>query len=145
MTLEAANPVYTAMVLQILDYCDIVWHEPSKGNDNMVKRLQRRAVRIVYSSTGVELSTDEIITKLGWEPLNECSEAHVLSLVKKCVRNNVPSYLQDYFKLCDCQIHNNMYNTRNGENLILGKVNLKCTQQSFFYKGARIFKSFSNS
>ena len=30
-----------------------------------------------------ELPTDEIIIKLGWEPLNERREAHFLSLVKK--------------------------------------------------------------
>ena len=27
LTLEAANRVYAATVLPILDYCDIVWHE----------------------------------------------------------------------------------------------------------------------
>ena len=30
---EAANRVYAAMVLPILDYCDIVWHESGQGND----------------------------------------------------------------------------------------------------------------
>ena len=57
----------------------------------MVERLQRRARRRIYSSTVAELPTVEIITELGWEPLNERREAHVLSLVKKCIRNNVPT------------------------------------------------------
>ena len=56
----------------------------------MVERLQRRAERIIYSATGEELPTIEIITKLGWEPLNERREAHFLSLIKKCIRNDVP-------------------------------------------------------
>ena len=72
------------------DYWDIVWHESGKGNDNMFEHLQRRAAIIIYSATVVELPTDEIITKLGWEPLNERREAHFLSLVKKCIRNDVP-------------------------------------------------------
>ena len=80
--------VNNAILENITDYCDIVWHESGKGNDNMVERLQRRATRIIYSSTVAELPTIEIITKLGWEPLNERREAHVLSLVKKCIRNN---------------------------------------------------------
>ena len=63
-----------------------VWHELGKGNDNMVERLQRRAARIIYSSTVAV----EIITKLGWEPFKELREAHLLSLVKKCIRNDVP-------------------------------------------------------
>ena len=33
LTLEAANRVYAAMVLPILDYSDIVWHESGQGND----------------------------------------------------------------------------------------------------------------
>ena len=56
----------------------------------MFEHLQRRAAIIIYSATVVELPTDEIITKLGWEPLNERREAHFLSLVKKCIRNDVP-------------------------------------------------------
>ena len=79
----------------------------------MVKRLQRSAARIVYSSFGAELSTDEIIIKLGWEPLNERREAHVLSLVKICIRNDAPSYLRNYFKLRNFHIPS--YNTRNSE------------------------------
>ena len=109
----------------------------------MVKRLQRSAARIVYSSFGAELSTDEIIIKLGWESLNERREAHVLSLVKICIRNDAPSYLRNYFKLRNFHIPS--YNTRNSENLILVKVNFKCTQQSFFYKGARNFNNFNKS
>ena len=71
----------------------------------MVERLQRRAARIVYSSSGAELSTDEIIIKLGWKPLNERREAHVLSLVKLCIRNDAPSYLRNYFKLRNFHFH----------------------------------------
>ena len=66
----------------------------------MVERLYRRTARKVYSSTAAELymSTDEIVTILGWEPLTKRREAHVVSLVRKCIKNDVPSYLQNYFK-----------------------------------------------
>jgi len=120
LTLEAANRVYAAMILPILDYCDIVWHESGQGNDKVVERLQRRAARIVYSSNAAELSTDEIITKLGWEPLTKRREAHVVSLVsRKCIKNDVPSYFKNYCKLRNFHIHN--YNTRSRTNLFSGK------------------------
>ena len=120
LTLEAANRVYAAMILPILDYCDIVWHESGQGNDKVVERLQRRAARIVYSSNAAELSTDEIITKLGWEPLTKRREAHVVSLVsRKCIKNAVPSYFKNYCKLRNFHIHN--YNTRSRTNLFSGK------------------------
>ena len=51
LTLEAANRIYAAMVLPTLDYCDVVWQESSQGNDKVVERLQRKAARIIYSST----------------------------------------------------------------------------------------------
>ena len=54
-----------------------------------------------YFSTAEELSVVEIITNLSWEPLTKRREAHVVSLVKKklCIKNGVPSYLWNYFKL----------------------------------------------
>ena len=90
-----------------------------------------------------ELSTDEIITKLGWEPLTKRREAHVVSLVRKCIKNYVSSYLHNYFKLCNFHIHN--YNIRSRTNLFLEKENLKYKQQSFFFKGARIFNNLNKS
>ena len=145
LTLEAANRVYAVYANRVyaVYYCDIVWHQSGQGNDKVVERLQRRAARIVYSSIAAELSTDEIITKLGWEPLTKRREAHVVSLVRKCINNDVPNYFKNYFKLRNFYIHN--YNTRSRTNLFLEKVNLKCTQQSFFYKGARIFNNLNKS
>ena len=55
----------------------------------------------------------------------------------------VPSYLQNNFKLHKYHIHN--YKTRKSEILVLEKVNLKCTQQSSFYKGTTIFNNINKS
>ena len=65
LTLEAANRLYKAMVLPVLDYCDAVWHECGQGNSDKIERLQRRAARIVYFKAASKLSTDQIMTKLG--------------------------------------------------------------------------------
>ena len=43
LTLEAANRLYKAMVLPVLDYCDTVWHECGQGDSDEIERLQRRA------------------------------------------------------------------------------------------------------
>ena len=43
LTLEAANRLYKAMVLPVLDYCDAVWHECGQRNSDKMERLQRRA------------------------------------------------------------------------------------------------------
>ena len=64
---EAANRLYKAMVLPVLDYCDAVWHECGQGNSDKTEPLQRRAARIVYFKAASKLSTDQImiITGLG--------------------------------------------------------------------------------
>ena len=42
------------MVLPVLDYCDVAWHEC--GQD-------------YFKLVASKLSTDQIMTKLNWEPL----------------------------------------------------------------------------
>ena len=69
LTLEAANRLYKAMVLPVLDYCDDVWHECGQGNNDKMKGLQRQAMMIVVFKAASKLSTDQIMNKLGLEPL----------------------------------------------------------------------------
>ena len=49
------------MILPLLEYGDIVCYNCEKGNMNALQKLQRKAP---------ELSSDEIIVSLGWEPLH---------------------------------------------------------------------------
>ena len=69
LTLEAANRLYKAMVLLGLDYCDDVWHECRQGNNDKMEGLQRQAMMIVVFKAASKLSTDQIMNKLGLEPL----------------------------------------------------------------------------
>ena len=59
--------IFQFMVLPVLGYCDAVWHEFGQGT--VIERLQRRAARIIYFKVASKLSTDQIMTKLGSEPL----------------------------------------------------------------------------
>ena len=137
LTLEAANRLYKAMVLPVLDYCDVVWHECGQGNSDKIERLQRRAARIVYFKAAPNLSTDQILTKLGWEPLYFRRRTHILRFVNEYISNRVPRYLFNYFNVRNHDIHH--YKTRNNNDLFLEKVNLECTKCTFFYKGTKNF------
>ena len=66
------------MVLPVLDWCDAVWHECGQGNSDKIERLRRSAVRIVYFKAASKLSTDQIMTKLGLEPLYYKRWTHIL-------------------------------------------------------------------
>ena len=93
LTVHSANRIYRFMVLPVLDYCDIVFHECGQGNQDELEHLQRRASRIVYRNSGL-LSTNDIIDKLGWETLHQRRENHVvLKAVQKCIDNVVPNYM----------------------------------------------------
>ena len=98
---------------------------------------KRWAARIVSFKAASELSTDQIITKLGLEPNR--NRTHILRFVNECIANRVPRYLCNYFNVRNCDIHR--HKTRNKNDLILEKVNLECTKRSFFYKGAKFFNN----
>lgn len=132
LTLEAANRLYKAMVLPVPDYCDTVWHECGQGNSDKIERLQRRATRIVYSKDASKLTTDQAMTKLGWEPLYYRRRTHIFRFFNECIANRVPRYLFNYFNVRIRDIHR--YNTRNNDGLILEKVKLECTKHAFFIK-----------
>ncbi len=46
LTVESANRIYKVMVLPVLDYCDIVFHECGQGNQDELERLQREQVEL---------------------------------------------------------------------------------------------------
>ena len=81
--------------------------------------LQRRASKIVYRNSG-SLSTNDIIDKLGWKSLHQRREKHVLKVVQKCLDNEVPNYMSNYFKIRRNDIHDR--GTRHCGDLVLDKV-----------------------
>ena len=136
LTLEAPNRLYEAMVLPVLDYCDVAWHKCGQGNSDNIERLQRRAATIVYFKAAPKLPTDQILTNLGWEPYYFRRRTHMLIFVNECISNRVPRYLFNHFNVRNHDIHR--YKTRNNDDLIFEKVNLECTKRA---KGAKIFNN----
>ena len=92
------------------------------------------------STSASKLSTDQIMTKLGLEPLYYRRRTHILRFVDECFANRIPRYLSNYFNVRNRDIHR--HKTRNNNDLILEKINLECTKRAFFYKGAEIFNNF---
>ena len=94
----------------------------------------------LYFKAVSKLSTDQIMTKLGLEPLYYRRRTHILRFVDECIANRVPRYLSNYFNVRNRDIHR--HKTRSNNDLILEKINLECTKRAFFYKGAKIFNNF---
>ena len=67
------------MVLPLLEYCDVAWHDCGLENQQKIERLQRRSSRIVPKNSR-ELTSDAIIEKLGWKPFPDRRVEHIKEL-----------------------------------------------------------------
>ena len=137
LTIESANRLFKSMILPILDYCGAVFHGCGKGNEEVLERLQRRGGRIVLNTA--HLSTEQMVTSLGWDTLTRRRENHIVNLVEKCLKGTAPSYFSEYFQLKRHNIHD--YDIRNKNKLVIDRVKLVSTKRAFFYKGADIFNN----
>ena len=136
-SIESANRLFKSMILPILDYCGAVFHGCGKGNEEVLERLQRRGGRIVLNTA--HLSTEQMVTSLGWDTLTRRRENHIVNLVEKCLKGTAPSYFSEYFQLKRHNIHD--YDIRNKNKLVIERVKLESTKRAFFYKGADIFNN----
>ena len=137
LTIESANRLFKSMILPILDYCGAVFHGCGKGNEEVLERLQRRGGRIVLNTA--HLSTEQMVTSLGWDTLTRRRENHIVNLVENCLKGTAPSYFSEYFQLKRHNIHD--YDIRNKNKLVIDRVKLESTKRAFFYKGADIFNN----
>ena len=89
LTTEASNRLYKSRILPNLEYCCAVFHGCGKGNEEELERLQRRAARTVLKT--VYLSTEDMASGLGWDPLKTRREKRIVKLVKNCLDGQAPS------------------------------------------------------
>ena len=106
------------MILPNLEYCCAVFHGCGKGIEEELERLQRRAARIVLKM--VHLSSQDMASGLGWDPLKTRREKHIVKLVKNCLDGQAPSYFSDYFRQRTYDIHD--YDTRSKDRLLIKSI-----------------------
>ena len=77
------------MVLPLLEYYDVAWHDCGLEDQQKIERLQRRASRIVPKNSR-ELTSYAIIEKLGWKPFPDRREEDInKELVNNCFKGTV--------------------------------------------------------
>ena len=113
-----------------------MFHGCGKGNEEELERLQARAARIVLK-TG-HLSTEDMASGLGWDPLKTRREKHIVKLVKNCLDGQAPSYFSDYFQQrVTYDVH--AYYIRSKHKLSIDKVTLESTKRALFSRGLPYF------
>ena len=109
--------MYNALVLPHFTYCSTVWHDGNLKHIDKLKRLQKRASRVITSS-GYESRSAETFKKLNWEPISNTVEQREQVMTYKAIHGLAPKYLTDMFALCQ----NNKYALRsNGRKVSLPK------------------------
>ena len=136
LTSHAANSIYQAHILPVLEYCDTVWAGCNKQDSDGLERLQRRAARIVMHSKDSDFS----MKTLKWETLLERRQKHILSLVNKCLKKKVPQFLMDIFKFNREIISRS---TRQSNKLRLPRVRTESAKKAFYYQGCLVYNMFN--
>ena len=105
LPLKTLDQMYKALVRSHLDYCDVIFHEPSKVNQPplgmTLTALMQEVERIQYQAalavTGAWKGSSrmKLYEELGWESLSDRRLSRRILQVHKIVNNNTPSYLKE--------------------------------------------------
>ena len=76
------------------------------------------------------LSTEQMVTSLGWDTLTRRRENHIVKLVEKCLTGTAPSYFSNYFQL---KRHDIDYDVRNKNKVVIDRVKLESTERVGFF------------
>ena len=102
--------MFNALVLPHFTYCSNVWSDGSCSHIEKLKKLQKRAARVITGST-YEIRSTEIFEKLGWERIEIILKKREHIMTFKALRGDTPRYLSDLF----VPSHNDMYQLRSND------------------------------
>ena len=134
LTVDAANKVYTATILPLLDYCDIAWSSIGKTACARLDKLQERVSKLILPQSR------EPLKHLKWLPLAKRRDMHTTTMTFRCMSGKVPVSFKQYFKRNSCP-----YELRtNKNNLMIPRVNTEIARGSFYYSGAKLYNNLPN-
>ena len=136
---------YRAMVAPLYEYGCIIWGDISKHIANRITTLQKYAGKIILDIKNPrEINSTELFKKLNWLPFSDRITFLRATLMLKCFNNAAPSYLSDKFhKVRD--LHNIYTRQATADSLSLPKFKLAKAQNSFSFKGAKLWNSLTIS
>ena len=97
LPVDAANKVYTATILPLLDYCDIAWSSIGKTTCARLDKLQERASKLILPQSR------EPLKHLKWLPLAKRWDMHTTTMTFRCMSGKVPVSFKQYFKRNSCR------------------------------------------
>ena len=101
--------MYTALVRTDLDYCDVIYHVPSKQDqlgvvlNSQMETAEKVQYQVALAVTGAwqGSSRSKLHEELGWESLSDRHCRCILQIPK--ILNNTPSYFQNFLVVVELQ------------------------------------------
>ena len=89
---KTLNSIYIAFIRPKLEYANVIWHDCSQADSDLLEGLQLDAARIV---TGAKKGTshDRLYLEVGWQTLSERREIAQLIQFHKMINQDTPDYL----------------------------------------------------
>ena len=120
--------LYNCLVLPHFDYCSTVWSNRYQFQTNKLKKVQKRAARIITNKP-FETPSIELFQSLNWMPLENRFEFNRVTTIFKCLHNLTPNYL------CEClkypsEVHDHFTRKTNNGELYMPKFITDCYKYS---------------
>ena len=132
---NTALNLYNALILPIIDYCDITYSTGCNKYITKVQRLMLKGGKIVLNVPFDTTSTD-VLHKLKWLTSKERTNYHKCILMFKCLNDMSPNYLSSQFENVS-----HGYETRQSSHLKIKKCKTNMGQRSFVYCGANLWNN----
>ena len=131
--------LYHSYILSAFGYCPLIWMFCGKSCNELINRVQRKSLRIIYNDYNSDYDT---LLKYGnHHKIHDINNRKLLIEVYKCLNKLNPSFLNGLFKPKSVS-----HDLRNRKLLIIPNTN---TQQyglkSLSYRGSMIWNSNNNS
>ena len=127
LTYVASLAFYNCLLLSLMDYCCVVWSNLSKGNLNRIRRLQKKAARLMLDRESKAPSLP-LFLELGWLPIQ-----NRIKLTRSAFLNGLsPRYISDLIQWSFSKIHHiGMRGVK--RNLKLPKANSNSDKRTFAF------------
>ena len=137
---ETLQTLYTGIVEPHFGYCCSVWGCAGSSEINQLRKLQKRAARIITNSS-FDAPSRSLIEKLGWKTVDQLISSESKTMVFKSLNELAPQYLCDLFTRKSLYSSYSLRNT--GTDLRLPMKRSRNGQKCFSHRGAKLWNSLS--
>ena len=135
------NTLYKSTIQPCIDYACSVWGNCSLKNRDLIRRIQKRAARIVSKQYGSrDVSVSALFKDLKWQSFETRRDYFLNMLMYRCIHGTAPIRLCNEIEM---YFDRHGLNTRNANslNVVLPKPNTERFKQSFRYSGPNTWNS----